>query len=397
MNRPYHLQLLLLLGLLVLAFPSCTSVQTLVESGHYEEAIAMAQRRLTGKQKKNPKYVAALEQAVNRANETDLNQAIYLTESGSPDWVRIHAIYDNIMRRQNAIRPLLPLVDKDGRKANFRFVNVEDLVTEASGRAAEQLYLQGLTQLEAGRKGQKTAARAAYRYLDQVGQYNRDYRNSNDLLAEARELGQVYVILDLVNESGAYLPRELQDEVLRLQTTDLDDFWRQFDTELRADRQYDYSARLVIRDIRVSPDQLSERSYVDEREITDGKEYVLDENGNVAKDTLGNDITQPRVVIVQAQVLEVLQQKSALATGSMQLYDLRSDRLVDEEALSAEAVFEHYASTFRGDERALTDDSRRRIGSQPLPFPANELLILDAVSLLKPQLADRLASSSRLI
>ncbi|WP_420460279.1 hypothetical protein [Neolewinella sp.] len=397
MKRPYRHQLLLLLGLLVLAFPACTSVQELVESGHYEQAIDLAQRRLTGKQKKNPKYVAALEQAVNRANENDLNRAQYLTETGSPDWVRIHSIYDDILRRQNALRPLLPLIDRDGRKANFRFVKVEGLIVEANAKAAEQLYRQGLSQLEAGRKGQKAAARAAYSYLDRVDNYHRGYRDSHELLAEARDLGRVYVTLELVNESGAYLPREIQDELLRLRPGDLDDFWREFDLEPRADRQYDYNARIVLRDVAVSPDQLSERRYVDEAKIVDGKEYVLDERGNVAKDTLGNDITRPREVIVQAQVIEVLQQKSARVIGSIQVYNLRADRLVDEDELSAEAIFEHYASTFRGDERALTSDSRTRIGSQPLPFPSNELLIFDAVNLLKPQLAERLASSSRLI
>ena len=396
MKRPYRHQLLLLLGL-VLALPSCTSVQELVESGHYEQAIEVAQRKLTGKQKKNPKYVAALEQAVNRANEADLNQATYLTETGSPDWVRIHGLYDEIMRRQNALRPLLPLVDKNGRKANFRFVKVEGLIVEANAKAAEQLYRQGVSQLEAGRKGHKAAARAAYRYLDRIDDYHRGYRDSHQLLAEARQLGRVYVTLELVNQSGAYLPRELQDELLRLRPGDLDDFWREFDLEPRADRQYDYTARIVLHDVAVTPDQLSERRYVEEAKVVDGQEYVLDENGNVAKDTLGNDITQPREVIVQAEVIEVLQQKSARVIGSVEVYDLRTDRLVDDENLAAEAVFEHYASTFRGDERALTSDSRTRIGSQPLPFPSNELLIFDAINLLKPQLADRLARSSRLI
>ena len=397
MKRPYRHQSLLLLGLLVLAFPSCTSVQKLVESGHYEQAIELAQRKLTGKQRKNPRYVAALEQAVNQANEADLHQARYLTETGSPDWVRIHGLYDGIMRRQNALRPLLPLIDKDGRKANFRFVKVEGLIVEANAKAAEQLYRQGVSQLEAGRRGQKAAARAAYRYLDRIDDYHRGYRDSRALLAEARDLGRVYVTLELINESGAYLPHELQDELLRLRPSDLDDFWREFDLEPRADRQYDYTARIVLRDVAVSSDRLSERRYIDETKIIDGEEYVLNENGNVAKDTLGNDITQSREVIVQAEVIEVLQQKSARVIGSVEVYDLRTDRLVDEEELAAEAIFEHYASTFRGDERALTSDSRTRIGSQPLPFPSNELLIFDAIALLKPQLADRLARSSRLI
>ena len=397
MKRPYLHQLLLCLGLVVLAFPSCTSVQQLVESGDYERTIEVAQRRLTGKQKKNPKYVAALEDAVNRANEADLNQAKFLSNGSNPDWVRINRIYDNLKRRQDALRPLLPLVDKHGRKAAFRFVKVEPLLAQSADRAAAQLYTEAEALLAAGRRGDKEAARSAYRRFDEIDGYQRDYRNSYALMTEAEQLGKVYVTVDVVNQSGGYLPRGFEEELLRLRTSDMDDRWRVFDFQRRDDRSYDYSARIVIRDIAVSPDRISERQYVDEQEVTDGKEYVLDGNGNVAKDTLGNDITRDRRIVVQAQVIEVLQQKTALVTGSMQLYDLRRQRVVDEEDLTAKAVFENYASTFRGDRRALTRDSRNRIGNEPRSFPSDEALILDAVAVLKPQLQQRLAGSHRLI
>ncbi len=389
--------LFLLLGLVVLVAPACTSVQDLVESGNYEETIALAQRRLTGKEKKNPKLVAALEAAVNRANQEDVNRAEFMRSASQPDWVRVYAIYENLKRRQDALRPLLPLTDKNGRKANFRFVKVEGMLLDAADRAAAQVYAQAVEGLQAGRRGDKSAARTAYYDFERIDRYHRDYLDSYVLAAEAEQLGRVYVTLDVLNQSGGYLPAGFEQELLRMGTANMDDQWRVFDFQRRDDRAYDYSARIVIRDIAVSPERVSERSYVDEREITDGKEYVLDANGNVAKDTLGNDITRPRQVMVRAEILEVLQQKSAVVTGSMQLYDLRRQRVVDEQELTAEAIFEHYASTFRGDDRALSGDSRRRIGNAPQHFPSDEALILDAVAVLKPQLQHRLADSHRLL
>jgi hypothetical protein len=372
-------------------------VQELVESGNYAETIEVAQRRLTGKQKKNPKLVAALEKAVNQANERDVTRAAYLCEGATPDWIRIHSIYDDIKRRQDALRPLLPLVDKNGRKANFRFVRVEPLLTKAASEAAEQIYAEARVDLEAGRRGDKAAARRAYAGFERTERYHRDYRDSYRLAREAEQLGRVYVTVEITNQSDTYLPAGFEAELLRMRTADMDDRWRVFDFQPQPDRSYDYAARIVIRDIAVSPERLSERSYLDEKEITDGEEYVLDQNGNVAKDTLGNDITRPRRVVIRAEVLEVLQQKTAIVSGSMQLYDLRRRRVVDEEDLTAEAIFAHYASTFRGDERALSRDSRRRIGNSPRSFPSNEDLILDAVAVLKPQLRERIVSSYRLI
>ena len=396
--KALHLPLLtLLLGAFLVSAPGCKSVDSLVESGNYEQAITLAQRKLTGKDKKDPKFVAALEEAVNRANERDMDQARFLQEKNGTDWTRVHAIYDNIKRRQDALRPLLPLYDKNGRKADFRFVRAEQLLVDAEDRAADQLYAEASDLLATGRQGDKAAAREAHRTFESVERYRPDYLDTRQLLREAEELGRVYVSVDVVNESQAILPRGFEEELLRIQTSQMDDRWRVYDLRPTDERNYDYSARLVIRGIDVSPERLSERTYTDEKEITDGEEYVLDEKGNVAKDSLGNDIKQPKRVKVRAQVVEVLQQKVAVVSGSMQLYDYRLQRVVDEEDITAEAQFENYASTFVGDKRALSDQSRRRIGNRPQQFPTDEQLVLDAVDVLKPILQQRLTESRRLI
>ncbi|MEM6771806.1 MAG: hypothetical protein AAF597_14580 [Bacteroidota bacterium] len=395
MKRANIFQTICYLAILVFAFPACTSVETLVESGNYEETIRLAQRRLTGKQKKSPKLVAALEEAFNKVTARDMQRAKALAESGTTDWGRVYDIYANIDRRQQALQPILPLVDKRGYQAQFRFAKVGGLLANAADNASAQLYADGLRALTDGRAGDKAAARSAYNFFSKIDRYNHNYRDSYQLIREAEALGVVYIAVEMANNTGGYLPRGFENELLRVRTSNLDDKWRVYDFNRRADRAYDYNARILIENIQVSPDRISERTYIDEREITDGEEYVLDANGNVAKDSLGNDITRPRQIIIRADVLEVYQTKSAIVTGSLVLYDNFARRVVDEERLTAEAIFENYASTFRGDRRALSTQSRRRIGNQPLPFPSNEALILDAAEVLKPQLTNRLAGSYR--
>ena len=382
---------------LALFATSCTSVNNLVESGHYEEAVAVAQRRLTGKQKKNPKYVRALEEAFNRANSRDMEQARRMIDGGNTDWARVHGIYAKVDRRQRALEPLLPLTDKNGYRADLRFARVEKLLANASESAAAQLYDQALALLDDGRNGDKQAARSAYARFDEVDRFRRNFRNAEELQREAFELGKVYIAVDVINESGGYLPAGFERELLRVRTANMDSRWRYYDFDRRRGKAYDYDAQIVIRDIAVSPERLTERRYTDEREITDGTEYVLDANGNVLRDSLGNDVTRPRRVLVRADVIEVLQTKSAVVTGSLLLYDNRERRVVDSEDLTAEAFFENYASTFSGDRRALSSDSRRRIGNRPVDFPSDEALILDAAEVLKPQLQERLARSYRTI
>ncbi len=397
MKHTTLIPLLYFLAFSTLLFPACTSVQELVESGNYEETIRLAQDRLTGKQKKDPKLVAALETAFNKVTAEDLETARRLSEGGNTDWPRVHSIYDRMLRRQDALKPLLPLTDKRGYQAEFRFARVDGLMDQAAENAAAQIYDQGLRLLETGRAGDKASARAAYAEFERIPRYRRNYRNTEQLQLEAEQLGIVHIAVAVLNRSGGYLPRGFEEELLRVRTSGMDDQWRVYDFSKSPTKSYDYDAQIVIRDIQVSPERVNERTYIDEKEITDGTEYVLDGNGNVAKDSLGNDITRPRQVIVRADVIEVLQTKSALVSGSLVLYDNVRQRVVEEEDLTAEAIFENYASTFRGDRRALSNDSRRNIGNQPTSFPTDEQLILDAAEALKPQLQDRLAKSYRTI
>jgi len=396
MTRLTHIPFILI-ALFTLALTSCVSVENLVESGNYDETIRLAQRKLTGKQKKNPKFVLALETAFNKVTAADMERARRMAESGNADWVRIEAIYSKIQRRQDALMPLLPVVDKNGYQADLRFARVDGLIAKASDNAAAQLYAEAMAILAEARAGNKAAGREAFYALDRVTDFRANYRDVNALSIEARELGKVYISVAMVNQTGGFLPAGFERELLRPTGPTLDDNWRFYDFKQVPGKQYDYNARIIIDDIQVSPERLNTRTYIDEREITDGEEYVLDANGNVAKDTLGNDITRPRLVTVRADVVEVLQTKSVVVSGSLELFDVRARRVVDRDRVTAEARFENYASTFLGDRRALSRDTRRNIGNRPAQFPSDEALILDAADVLKPRLTERLAYSSRVI
>jgi hypothetical protein len=390
---------LLFLGLFLLfTVMSCgKKVQSLVDSGDYDQTIELSKRKLVGDKNKNPKYVKALETAFNRANAEDIERANRMKGSATADWVRIYAVYRKINDRQVNVKPLVPLVDKNGYEADLRFVQVAPMLSEAGKQAATQLYTDGERLLALGKQGDKAAAREACESFESIAYYQRDYRNTNSLMREAEELGKLYITVEMMNATGGYLPAGFEQELLRINASEMQDRWRIFEAAKKPGRQYDYVARIIMRNIDVSPERSSERQYIDEKEITDGTEYILDERGNVAKDSLGNDRTRPKQVVIRADVFEVFQSKVAVVSGSFELYDIKQRRVVDQGDLTAEAVFENYASTFQGDRRALSSQTRRRIGNRPEQFPSNEQLILDAAEVLKPILAERIATSYKLI
>jgi len=375
--------LLLILSLLLAA---CASPEKLLDQGNYDQAIALATERLAGKNKKKEKFVAALEEAFARVTDRDMAIAERLKRDGrQANWPRIHDLYEQIRRRQERIAPLLPLVDENGIAARFQFVKVEKLEREARQESAAYLYQEALEDLRLARRGDRLAAREAYAHLRYIGEYYRDYRDRDLLLDEARNLGTSYVLLDIVTLPGLQLPRQVRERLISI--PDLQDEWRVFHTQRLDEVPYDYQVRFRVIDLHIGPEQLREREYRESREIEDGEQYVLDKNGNVLKDSLGNDVTEPRKVWVEAAVLETEQIKTARVAGELQYIDLSTEQLLHREDISVDAVFSNLAATYRGDKRALRRETRRLIGGQALPFPTDLELLFQAVEQIKPQIS----------
>lgn len=400
MKRPVNAPPFLLFAMLIaFVLQSCASAERIIETGDYDAAIEYAQRRLVGKKKKNPDMVRLLEEAFIRANERDMATAERLKADGqAANWTRIHDLYMRIDRRQNSIQPMLPLIDKNGYEAGFRFVQIEDLERESRNNAAAYHYDRARTLLAQSREhDDKMAARAAYRELESTRTYFRDYRDVNELLRTARQLGTVNVLVAVENSAGIIAPVEFERRLRQLNTAELNSFWQQYHLNPQAAFTYDYRMTLRINGIAVSPEMVREREYTDVKEIEDGFDYVLDDKGNVLKDSLGNDIKTPRRVIVKAWVIEVQQFKQADVQATLEVVDLRTQQIIRSQPIAASAQFDHYASTFRGDERALSNDTRYRIGNRPAPFPSDELLILQAADQLKPSLQARLVDYREII
>lgn len=377
---------------------SCVSAEKLIETGQYDAAIQLAQRKLSGKQRKNPKFVRAAEEAFAKITVRETRELDRLRRANREDsWGRINEITRNIRKRQNALQPLLPLTDKNGYTATFNFVQVDALEEESRDKAAAYHYRQAQDLLARAEQGDKNAARIAYDELKETLRYFRNYKDASALQQKAHNLGTVHVLVKVENNADVFTPAAFEQRLRQINTADLNNFWQQYHTSDRRNFDFDYEIKLRVTHIAVTPELVREREYVDQKNITDGREYVLDGNGNVLKDSLGNDVTIPREITIQAWVLETLQQKEAQVEGVVEVHSLRTGRLVRSQPLAASAIFENYASTFRGDQRALSSKSRQCIGNRPIPFPSNENLILQAADQLKPALLDRILDYNHLV
>jgi hypothetical protein len=237
---------------------------------------------------------------------------------------------------------------------------------------------------EARSSKDRIPARKAYESLLKLKNYAARFLDVPQLEREARELGTTKILVNVQNYSQAVFPAGLEDEILRLGFRDLDREWQKFDAYPERNREYDLGITLILSNVQVSPGSVSEKSFSEKKEIPDGFQYALDEKGNVKKDTAGNDIKLPKTKVIEAQILEVFQSKSAGLSGRLEVMDLHTKGVRESRDINTVAIFENRAASFKGDERALTEDTKKRLGNRPAVFPTDAVLLLEAARKLRP-------------
>lgn len=367
-----------------LFFTSCTSVESLVERGQYEEAFEFAVRKLAGKKNKKTDHVQGLEEAFEKMKERDLEIASRLIDQNlASNWVELHDIYNELDYRQNLVKPLLPLVSKDGYKANFTFVRVGKLINEAALNAAAFEYERGLSLLERGKYGDKEAAKVAYYTFGGIHTYIPDYKDINDLQDEAEYLGQTRVLVEVKNRNAIFFPNGFNKRILSMSTHDLNDKWTKYYFDGVPNMEIDYKATLMLNDLDVSPEREFVKVHVNEKRIKDGEKFKLDKRGNVKLDSLGKPIKVASFKKVRAKVTEIRRTKTAAVSGVIHIVNLETGERYKSERINTIVDFSDISCSFRGDKRALESKWNTHFGGSIAPFPSDRRMIMDAADDLK--------------
>jgi len=373
---------LLFLATFALLMSACTSTEKLMDKGDYDSLIFLATKKLSGKKKKD-EYVKALEKGFEKLTRRDLAEIEDLKIANrAEDWEDVMNIANEMQHRQDKIEPFLPLVSESGYHAKFNFVQTNAIAAEARENAVARYENRLDDFLVNARKGSKTAARDAFHLIDHIRALNPGEVNA-DVQDEMWDLGINKILVRIENNSGAIMPAYYEEELLSVDFRNAGGKWDQFYTEINEGTHLDYEVVLHIQDIATSPEDLKERQHLYTRQVLDGWEYVLDDRGNVKKDSLGNDIKKDKYTFVSATVVETVESKNALIHARMDITNKNTGSRVYSQPLEMENHFEHIARNVFGDDRALDDHLRIRVA--PIPYPSDLVMIMDAFKAMKPK------------
>jgi len=391
MNRITNIRkglILLVLAAFVISCSTAKQTQTALNSGNYYSSINTSIAKLSSNKtkKRNQKYITMLEDAFSKNTDRELKEINFLLKDGNgANYEKVYNSYIKLNAIQNRVQPLLPLyLQEEGREAEFEFTDYTNDILNSKDKLATYLY-NNATNLE------KTATtkydyRKAYNDFVYLDKLNPGFKDTRQKIEDVYEKGIDYVKVRSNNVSNIVVPQDLEDELLNFNAYGLDDLWTKYHTNPQKGISYNYEMLLEFMSINISPEAIRQKEIIKQKEVKDGWKYQLGEDGNVAKDTLGNDIKVDKFITVKSTFNRLTQYKEANITAKVSYFDLNTKQLVNSYPITSGFVFEHIHGSYTGDKRALDDDILGICSRGAVPFPTSEQMIYDSGEDLKAKL-----------
>jgi hypothetical protein len=372
----------------------CASSLKQLQRGNYDEAIKTAVKKLRI-DSSDQEQIEVLDKAYLFGNQQDYDRIKFLKEEGSPfNWDEIFERFSNLKNRQALVSSVLPLQLGD-QTIDYEYIDYDSEIIQAKRNAADYFWNHANELME---KGDKESYRQAYYEFKKAKEYAGNINNINQLIEEAHWKGISRVFVSLENKTQLKLPNQFKKDLLSFGVTDFNSEWVEFHTTNPSNNTYyDYFSIVNLKKIEVSPEQAQQKERMESKEIEDGWEYILDDNGNVVKDSEGNDIKIPKKGTISCTLIETHQYKAAKLEGDIELVQNEPRKVIRQIPIGAESVFEHISARAIGDVNALSDESKELLKNTSVPFPHDLDLIIDGAETLKKSIRDGLRDFRRLI
>jgi len=369
-----------------LIISSCGSSKKMLEKGNYDAAIQKAVKQIR-KKPDSPKDIEALDRAYSIANQQDMERVTFLERENNPNnYEEVFSIYTRMKNRQSTVRTVLPM-NLNGRSIDYPYVDYDAKIISAKRKAAEYYYNSGKNLMKTGTK---EAYRQAYDEMSRAQEYSGGmYPDLEPLIEEARFKGISRVIVLVNNMTHMKLDPVWEADLLEIDTRGFENMWVEYHFKhLNDDIAYDYTIFVNLESILISPDDVKEKDNLYKKKVQDGFDYALDANGNVMKDTSGNDIKIPRYKELQCSLIETHQFKSVRINGNIEILSENPKRLVRKEPIGAEHIFEHHSARAIGDVDALDAEAKQMIENEAVPFPTDFEMLFMCTETLKPAIRE---------
>ncbi len=364
---------ILILSILLISF-GCSPIKKInnsVISGEFDKAIdkTISELKKTKNKKKKTQYEFILTDIYDKSvvNSKD-NISRFKKDGNSEFFDDIYFEYEKLIKRQNKLKNIA------NERLNFNFENYDSELINYRYKTSD--YFLNISNSFISNDN-KFDYRIAYSYLTIIESINPNYLDTRSLIELCLVKGKDYILLDVLNESKSVLFEDLENDILNIKGYDLNSTWKSFFTKNDSfEGTYDFYIDLAFKSFIISPERLVQKEGFREKNIVDGLTYQLDGDGNVMKDSLGNDIKIDKLIKISIKTIESIQSKSAKVLAEIRFIDKKKN-IIDKFPLESEFWFRNRFLEYDGDKRVLTKGQIKLSKNRFMPFPTDEALIFN--------------------
>ena len=364
---------ILISSLLLISF-GCSPIKKInnnVVSGEFDKAInkTISELKKIKNKKKKIQYELILKDIYNRAVVNSKDKISRFKKDGNPEFFDdIYFEYDKLIKRQNKLKNL------SSERLNFNFENYDSELINFRYKTSDYFLKISNSFIS---NNNKFDYRKAYNYLTVIESINPNYLDTRSLIKLCLVKGKDYILLNVLNESKSVLFEDLEKDILNIKGYDLNSTWKSFFTKNDSfEGTYDFYIDLAFKSFIISPERLVQNEGFNEKNIVDGLTYKLDDEGNVMKDSLGNDIKVDKLIKISVKSIESIQSKSAKVLAEIRFIDKKKN-IIEKFPLESEFWFRNRFLEYDGDKRVLTKEQIKLSKNRFMPFPPDEVLIFN--------------------
>ncbi len=215
-------------------------------------------------------------------------------------------------------------------------------------------------------------------------------------MQDAIDKGTSHVFIEPINKSNRTIQDKLLFNLIDFGMQDLDKKWVKYYNN-KQKSSYDFNIFISIENLNIGQNQLKETKETIKKEVKDGWRYVLDNNGNVKKDTLGNDIKETKYKTISCELVKKTQKKHSSINIKIEYQDNKTRRVIATSQHIAKHEFNYVSSYANGDLNALDENTKKTLGKGLSQFPEEYFVINELTNKLKPKIKSDIKSNSHRI
>jgi tetratricopeptide (TPR) repeat protein len=365
-------------GIFLLVFlAGCSSGKQSFEKGDYDRAVYKAVNRLQ-KDPNNSKALQTLKQAYGFAKEEHLNRIKESTASNDLfRWERVISEYEALNNLADALRRCPSCRQAIGTDEKYL-----GQLTEATNKAAEVRYSHGLKLLA---ENNRLSAKEAYASFERADQLLPGYKDTHQKLEEAYRAAVLKVVVEPVEvNKGVYqLSNEyFQNKIYEyLQHYERKSFIK-FYTQQEASRE------------KFVPDQVLSLNFDD---FVVGQTYVKEKEQEIQRDSVKTGTVDGKDVYGTVKAKLITFEKTITSSGLLdfRVTDWKTKNIITQEKMPGTFVWRDEWATYKGDERALTKEHKKKVNHRESPNPNPQFLFVEFTKPIYGQLTSKIESFYR--